>query len=122
MGAADFSKEFSVDKIARLAYLDLTAEERTAFQKQFRSILEYVDQLQKVPMTAEEAKEMGAFHITTAFYASLGQDPSVSLRDETQSDEVNRLNLTNDEALKNSPKSGGIPGELLFEVPSIIER
>ena len=26
------------------------------------------------------------------------------------------------EALKNAPRSGGLPGELLFEVPSIIER
>ncbi len=114
--------EFSVDKVAKLAYLELTPSEKVAFEKQFTSILNYVDQLQKVPMSADEAKKMGAFHISTAFIESLGLDPQFSLRDETAESETQRLRLSNEEALKNSPKSSGIPGEMLFEVPSIIER
>jgi Asp-tRNA(Asn)/Glu-tRNA(Gln) amidotransferase C subunit len=112
----------SVDKISSLAYLQLTEKERESFQSQFKDILQYVDQLQKVPMTAEEAKEMGAFHISSAFYKELGLKPSLTLRDEDQSEEVNSLTLSNEEALRNAPQTGGIPGELLFEVPSIIER
>ncbi len=116
------SPNVSVEKIAQLSYLELQNEEKERFQKQMGSVLAYVDQLQKVPMTDAEAKSMGAFHITNAFYEMLKIDPSENLRDENSEAEVESLNLSNEEALKNSPKSGGIPGELLFEVPSIIER
>lgn len=37
-----------VEAIAKLARLDLAAEEKEAFQRQLSSILEYVDALQKV--------------------------------------------------------------------------
>lgn len=114
--------DISVEKIANLAYLKLSETERATFQKQFGDILKYVEQLQSVPMTAEEAKSMGAFHISLAFYKYLGIDPTVTIRDEAQFEEVKRLTLSNEEALKNAPKSSGLPGELLFEVPSIIER
>lgn len=114
-------KDFSVDKIAQLAYLKLSPQERQTFESQFDAILNYVNQLNEVPMTAEEAKEMGAFHITNAFYKTLALDPSISLREEMDAD-VEKLNLSNEQALKNAPKTSGIPGELLFEVPSIIER
>ncbi|MBN8555219.1 MAG: aspartyl/glutamyl-tRNA amidotransferase subunit C [Deltaproteobacteria bacterium] len=113
---------FSVEKIAQLAYLSLTDDEKKSFDTQFKGILSYVDQLQKVPMSAEEAKAMGEFHISSAFYKQLGLSPSITLRDEDQMEEVNSLTLTNEEALSNAPQTGGIPGELLFEVPSIISK
>lgn len=114
--------EISVEKVAKLAYLQLSQAEAQSFQSQFDAILGYVGKLNEVSMSEAEAKAMGAFHITSAFYDLLKLDPSTSLRNENDSKSVSTLNLTNDEALKNSPKSGGIPGELLFEVPSIIER
>ncbi len=115
---------FSVDKVAELAYLKLSAEEKSAFQTQFEQILKYVGQLQAIPMTETEAKEMGEFHISSAFYKELGLDPSATLRgdEDSESTDIRGLNLKNEEALSNAPKTGGIPGELLFEVPSIIER
>jgi len=113
---------FSVDKIAALAYLELKPQEKADFQKQFDAILEYVNQLQELEMKPEEAKKMGAFHITTAFYEALKLDPRLKLRDENKESEVSKLNLTNEEAMKNAPRTSGIPGELLYEVPSIIER
>lgn len=114
--------DVSVEKIANLAYLKLSDVERSTFEKQFVDILKYVEQLQKVPMSPSEAKEMGAFHVSMAFYKALGLDPSVALREDGSDSEVNTLTLTNEEALKGSPKSSGLPGELLYEVPSIIER
>jgi len=113
---------FSASKIAKLAYLELSETETKDFQKQFAAILSYVDKLKDIPMTSEEAKKMGAFHITTSFYELMGLDAALTLREEGCDAPATRLNLTNDEALKNAPQTGGIPGELLFEVPSIIER
>jgi Asp-tRNA(Asn)/Glu-tRNA(Gln) amidotransferase C subunit len=114
---------FSVEKVAELAYLKLSPSEREAFAKQFKDILGYVDQLQKVSMTASEAKSMGAFHIQTAFYEELKLEPSLALRNGSdQGQEVEGLVLSNEEATKNAPKSSGLPGQQLFEVPSIIER
>lgn len=113
---------FSAEKIAKLAYLELSETEKKDFQKQFEAILSYVNKLQNVPMTADEAKKMGEFHITTAFFDLLKLDPSLSLRSDQNDSVAAKINLTNEEALKNAPKTGGIPGELLYEVPSIIER
>jgi len=116
------STPVSVDKIASLAYLELTPDQKQRFQTQMESILGYIDQLQKIPLSAEETKKMGAFHVTTAFIDRLGIETLENLRGEASETEVAKLNLSNDEALRNAPKSSGIPGELLFEVPSIIER
>lgn len=114
--------EFDVQKIARLAYLELTPEEQRSFQKQFQDVLGYVNQLRAVPMTAAEASQMGAFHITDQFYELFHLSSEEVLREDHAADVVGRLNLTNDEALRNAPQKAGIPGELLFEVPSIIDR
>lgn len=116
------STPVSVDKIASLAYLELTPDQKARFQAQMEAILGYIDQLQKIPLSAEEAKQVGGFHVTTAFIERLKIDASENLRDESQDSLVESLNLSNEEALQNAPKSSGIPGELLFEVPSIIER
>lgn len=114
--------EFSVDKVAKLAYVSLTQEQKKTFKAQFEDILKYVDQLNEVPIKPEEAKDMGKFHVQTAFYKALGLDPSQTLREEAKNEDLNQTNLTNEEALQNAPKTGGLPGELMYEVPSIIER
>lgn len=114
--------DFSVEKIARLAYLKLSPEEEKAFEKQFQDILRYVDQLKAIPMTKEEAKEISAFHIQRAFYEEFQLEPLFSLRSDEASDEMKSLELSNQEALQNAPKASGLPDQLLYEVPSIIER
>ncbi len=110
-----------VDKIAALAYLKLSPDEKTRFQSQFEKILHYVEQLNAVSMSPAEAKEMGQFHILSAFYNDNGWAFADSLRNDGGSD-VSLLNLTNPEALQNAPASAGLPEGLMFEVPSIIER
>lgn len=111
-----------VEKIANLAYLELTDQQKLRFQEQFDHILQYVSQLDKVSMTPTEANEMGAYHVLLPFYELLKIDPSESLREEEKTSEVSKLIFSNDEAVTNAPKTGGLPGELLYEVPSIIER
>lgn len=114
---------FSVEQVAALAYLKLSEEEKSAFEAQFRDILNYVDQLQNVPMSAEEAHAMSAFHVQKAFYEQLKMPFSSKLRDENKEmPEWEKLKLSNEEALANAPKKSGLPQELLFEVPSIIDR
>ena len=110
-----------VDKIAALAYLKLSQDEKTRFQTQFEKILHYVEQLNAVSMSKDEAKEMGQFHILSAFFKDKGWTFADSLRSDGKS-EVSALNLTNPEALQNAPASAGLPEGLMFEVPSIIER
>jgi aspartyl/glutamyl-tRNA(Asn/Gln) amidotransferase C subunit len=111
-----------VEKVARLAYLKLSADEKTLFVHQFKKIMEYVNQLNEVEMTDLEAQSMNSFHIQTAFYEMFEIDPNHNLRDEPSDASQERLVLNNSEALHNSPKSSGLPHELLYEVPSIIER
>lgn len=117
------STSFDVSKIAGLAYLKLSPEEQKNFSKQFTEILDYVNQIQSVPMSAEEAKAMGAFHVQSAFYEMLDLDSLESLREDDASDEaLQSLVLNNAEALQNAPASSGLPNELLFEVPSILSK
>ena len=113
---------FDVEKIARLSYLELNDDERKIFETQFSDILKYVDQLNQIPMSSEEAKSMNSFHIQSAFYDMFDLDPNANLRSEPADEEQKSLILSNSEALENAPKSSGLPNELLFEVPSIIER
>lgn len=114
--------EVDVEKIARLAYLELSESQKTVFQQQFKNILEYVSLLDQVKMSKEEAKQMGAYHVLMPFYDLLKIDPSISERDESAEDETRALIYSNEEAVQNTSKTGGLPGALLYEVPSIIER
>jgi len=115
--------EILVDKIASLAYLKLSEQEKSKFAKQFEDILNYVDQLQQVPMTADEAKKIGAFHVQTRFYTDLQLDSAQKLRSDKKSKpEWERLILTNKEAVANAPAASGLPNAEMFEVPSIIKR
>lgn len=111
-----------VEKIAKLAYLELSQQEKSRFQTQFDQILDYVAQLEKVPMTEAEAQSMGSFHVLTAFYEELKISSQLSLRNENEGKEINQVVTTNEEAVASAPKTGGLPGQLLYEVPSIIER
>jgi len=114
--------KLDVEKVAALAYLNLSEEEKKGFEREFQEILNYVDQIQSVPMSSEQAKEMGAFHVQTAFYNLLTLDPELQLRDDSGKDEyLEGLRLSNEEAVSNAPKASGLPNELLYEVPSIIE-
>jgi aspartyl/glutamyl-tRNA(Asn/Gln) amidotransferase C subunit len=112
--------DFAVSHIARLASLQLTDKETTEAQDNLQRILKYVEQLNQVPMTPEQAQEMGAFHVLTAFMQSHQQ--GARLRADEGDSQTQSLRLTNPEALAQAPATSGIPGELLFEVPSIIER
>jgi len=115
--------EFDVDKVASLAYLKLNDDEKKSFSGQFSQILDYVDQLQKIPMSPDEAKNMGAFHVQAAFYEMFKIDPLESLRNEKDSSpDFDKILLSNEEALQNAARSSGLPKQLLFEVPSIIDR
>jgi Asp-tRNA(Asn)/Glu-tRNA(Gln) amidotransferase C subunit len=116
------SMKVDVEKIANLAYLELSEMERSLFQTQFENILKYVGQLDEIKMTPEEANQMGAYHVLLPFYEILKIDPTTSLRDEDSAEENRALIFSNDEAVANSARTGGLPGGLLFEVPSIIER
>jgi len=113
---------FSVDKVAALAYLKLSEAEKKTFEAQFKDILGYVDQLQKIPMTADEAKSMGAFHIQQKFYEILGLNFASTLREDSSDTDAESLLFTNADATRSAPKADGLPGELLYEVPSIIDR
>lgn len=115
--------DFDVSKVASLAYLKLSPEQQKAFHAQFEEILDHVDQIQQIPMTDEEAKQMGMFHIQTAFYELMDRKLEEKLRTPaSEKTELDQLKLSNEEALRNAPKSSGLPNELLYEVPSIIKR
>lgn len=114
--------EFSVEKVASLAYLKLSDDEKAKFEAHFEKIMNYVDQVKEVPMTAEEAKSMGAFHVQASFYKELDLNYRDVLRADETNEDTEKLRLDNAEALKNAPQKTGLPNELLFEVPSIIDR
>ncbi len=115
-----------VEKIASLAYLKVKNDEKERISSHLEKILHYVEQLNEVPMTADEARSMGQFHILSAFFEAEGWTFGQSLRaDDLEGNRANsvaKLNLSNSEALSNSPASAGLPEGLMFEVPSIIER
>lgn len=111
-----------VEHVAQLAYLELKPDEIKRFEDQFESILEEVERLQEVSMSQAEADEMGRFHVTTAFYEQLSLSPASSLRNEEDQNSFEKLLLSNQEAVQNAPATGGLPGELLYEVPSILEK
>lgn len=113
-----------IEKVASLAYLKLREDQKPVFTENFEKILHYVDQLKAVPMSAEDAKAMGQFHILSAFYKEMGWNFADSIRadDSAAQEGISDLNLANHEALANAPSSSGLPEGLMFEVPSIIER
>ena len=88
-----------VERIARLAHLDLTPEERTLFARQLGQVLEYAERLQEV-----DTKNVSATWHPVSEPAPLRPDEG-------------RASLTNEAALDNAPAPG--PGGL-FRVPRVI--
>jgi aspartyl-tRNA(Asn)/glutamyl-tRNA(Gln) amidotransferase subunit C len=88
-----------VERIAALAHLELTDEEKQVFTKQLADILAYADQLQAIDTTGV---------IATAH---------INAHEAERDDEV-RPSLPVDEALRNAPD--GAPEAGLFRVPRVI--
>jgi aspartyl-tRNA(Asn)/glutamyl-tRNA(Gln) amidotransferase subunit C len=88
-----------VERIAALAHLELTEEEKRVFTKQLADILAYAEQLQEIDTTGVAATA----HVN-AHEAERDDDPKPSLPVE--------------EALRNAPD--GVPDAGLFRVPRVI--
>jgi aspartyl-tRNA(Asn)/glutamyl-tRNA(Gln) amidotransferase subunit C len=88
-----------VERIAALAHLELTDEEKQLFTRQLADILNYAEQLLAVDTTGVPATA----HVNTQ---------GVERPDEP------RPSLTTDEALANAPD--GAPDAGLFRVPRVI--
>jgi len=93
------SPDLDVAYVARLARLDLTAEETALFQKQLAQVLEHAVRLREVDLEGIEA----AAHAWPIF-------------DVLREDEI-RPGLTQEEALRNAPRTA----QNLFIVPKVVE-
>ena len=94
-----FASDLDVAYIARLARLDLTAEETALFQTQLAQVLEHAGKLAEVDLEGVEA----AAHAFPIFDVLREDEP--------------RPGLTQEEALRNAPRSA----RGLFIVPKVIE-
>jgi aspartyl-tRNA(Asn)/glutamyl-tRNA(Gln) amidotransferase subunit C len=88
-----------VERIAALAHLELTDEEKHLFTKQLADILSYAEQLQAVDTAGVPATA----HVTVF---------------ERDREDVPRPSLPVDEAIANAPD--GAPDAGLFRVPRVI--
>lgn len=88
-----------VERIAALAHLELTDEEKHLFTKQLADILSYAEQLQAVDTAGVPATA----HVTVF---------------ERDREDIPRPSLPVDEALANAPD--GAPDAGLFRVPRVI--
>ena len=102
--------ESDVLRVAELANLELTAEERVQLLKELNSILEYVDRLNRL-----DTSEVPAMAQVSERYLFAGQ-PSTVLREDVL--HGLRPSLEQREALRNAPASHGT----FFQVPKVIER
>ena len=93
------SGEIDVAHVARLARLNLTAEETTLFQEQLRRVLEYAEKLRE-PDTSEVET---AAHAAPLFDVLREDDP--------------RPWFTAEDALSNAPRQANG----LFVVPKVVE-
>jgi aspartyl-tRNA(Asn)/glutamyl-tRNA(Gln) amidotransferase subunit C len=93
------ASDLDVACIARLARLDLTAEETALFQTQLAQVLEHAAKLAEVDLEGVEA----AAHAFPIFDVLREDEP--------------RPGLTQEEALRNAPRSA----RGLFIVPKVIE-
>src|SRR5687768_5562773 len=95
-----------VERIAALAHLELTDEEKHLFTRQLADILSYAEQLQAIDTTGVPA---------TAQVTATGSDADA--HGVERADEP-RPSLTAAEALANAPD--GAPDAGLFRVPRVI--
>src|SRR5687768_6513139 len=103
------SGEIDVAHVARLARLNLTAEETTLFQEQLHRVLEYAEKLREAEAVAAGVSpagenEKGAGEIPAA-------TPNVLREDEP------RPWFTPEDALRNAPRQANG----LFVVPKVVE-
>ena len=89
-----------VERIAALAHLDLTSDEKTRFARQLADILDYAQQLQAVNTAGVPATA----HVHAAAGAERDDDP--------------RPSLTPAQAVANAPDAAADAG--LFRVPRVI--
>jgi aspartyl-tRNA(Asn)/glutamyl-tRNA(Gln) amidotransferase subunit C len=89
-----------VERIAALAHLDLTDDEKTRFARQLADILDYAQQLQAVPTEGVPATA----HVHAAAGAERDDEP--------------RPSLTPQQAVANAPDAAADAG--LFRVPRVI--
>jgi aspartyl-tRNA(Asn)/glutamyl-tRNA(Gln) amidotransferase subunit C len=98
-----------VERIAALAHLELTDDEKLLFTRQLADILTYVEQLQRIDTTGVPATA----HVNSRIEAR----PDTAVRGVERPDEP-RPSLTVDEALANAPDAA--PDAGLFRVPRVI--
>lgn len=89
-----------VERIAALAHLDLTAQEKTRFARQLADILDYAQQLQAVDTDGVAA--------TAQLHTDAG----------TERDDAPRPSLTPQQAVANAPDAAVESG--LFRVPRVM--
>ena len=88
-----------VERVAALAHLELTDEEKQLFARQLADILAYAEQVQAVDTTGVPATSHVNAH-------------------GVERDDVPAPSLTVDEAIANAPD--GVPSAGLFRVPRVI--
>ena len=89
-----------VERIAALAHLELTEEEKQLFTKQLADVLSYAEQLQAIDTTGVPATA----HVTAAAGLEREDEP--------------RQSLSVEDAMANAPD--GAPDAGLFRVPRVI--
>ena len=89
-----------VERIAALAQLELTDEEKHLFTRQLADILHYAEQVQAVDTSGVPATA----HVNSA--------------QQTERDDEPRPSLTTEDAMANAPDAA--PGAGLFRVPRVI--
>src|SRR5688500_19175295 len=89
-----------VERIAALAHLELTDEEKQLFTRQLADILEYAQQVQAIDTTG----------VPATAHVHAGQ--------RTERDDAPRPSLPVDEAIANAPDAN--PDAGLFRVPRVI--
>jgi aspartyl-tRNA(Asn)/glutamyl-tRNA(Gln) amidotransferase subunit C len=89
-----------VERVAALAQLELTAEEKTLFTRQLADILSYAEQIQALDTQ----------HVPATASVRIGSD--------TERDDQPRPSLTTADALANAPDGAADAG--LFRVPRVI--
>jgi aspartyl-tRNA(Asn)/glutamyl-tRNA(Gln) amidotransferase subunit C len=93
------SADLNVSYVAKLARLNLSADETKLFQKQLGDVLKYIDKLKEADVTDIEA----ATHAVPVFNVFREDEPHDG--------------LTTEEALRNAPRSR----DHLFIVPKVVE-
>ena len=93
-----------VQYVADLAYLELTADERTRMERDLNSILDYIDRLNE---------------LDTSNVSPMAQVAQLSpIADAHWREDQPRPSLDRQQALRNAPQAT----EAFFRVPKVIER